>query len=116
MPSEHDDFLVYKFRTLGEQFRLISEPSISIFVPYGEEGSRLCKELRETYAIGDQRRIVRKLQRYAVSLHGPEPRDENGNLIATLVHDTWWVLDNACQYYDKNFGIRGQAACDLLMV
>ena len=116
MPASRDDFLVYKFRTLGEQFHLISEPSIQVFVPYGDEGRRLCEKLRGTYATGEQRQIARKLQRYAVSLRGPEPRDGNGNLIATLVHETWWVLDNACQYYDKNLGIRGQAACDFLNV
>lgn len=116
MPASRDDFLVYKFRTLGEQFHLISEPSIQVFVPYGDEGRRLCEKLRGTYATGEQRQIVRKLQRYAVSLRGPEPRDEDGNLIAELVHGTWWVLTSLDQYYDKNFGIRKQAACDLLSV
>lgn len=115
-PKCHDDFLVYKFRTLGETFHLISEPSISVFVPYGEEGRQLCEELRGTYAIGEQRKIARKLQRYAVSLRGPEPRDENGNLLAELVHDTWWVLTSPEQYYDRNFGISNQAKTDFLGV
>lgn len=114
MPCGRDDFLVYKFRTLGEQFHLISEPSISVFVPYGEEGRRLCEELRSTYAIGEQRKLARKLQRYSVSLHGPKPLDENGNLIAELVHDTWWVLTSPEQYYDKDFGICKQANTDYL--
>ena len=116
MPAGRDDFLVYKFRTLGEQFRLISEPSIQVYVPYGDEGRQLCEKLRDTYATGEQRQIVRKLQRYAVSLRGPEPRDADGNLIAELIHDTWWVLTNPEQYYDKDLGIRKQAACDLLSV
>lgn len=116
MPKCHDDFLVYKFRTLGETFHLISEPSISVLVPYGEEGRQLCEELRGTYAIGEQRKIARKLQRYAVSLRGPEPRDENGNLLAELVHGTWWVLTSPEQYYDRNFGISNQAKTDFLGV
>ncbi len=113
-PRDRDDFLVYKFRTLGEQFHLISEPSISVFVPYGDEGRELCEALRDTYAVGEQRKIARKLQRYAVSLRGPEPRDENGNLLAELVHETWWVLTSPEQYYDKDFGICKQAKTDYL--
>ena len=114
MPKDHDSFLVYKFRTLGERFHLISEPSISVFIPYGEEGRRLCEELRRTYATGEQRKIARKLQRYAVSLRGPEPRDEDGNLMAELVHDTWWVLPNVEQYYDRDYGVCKQAKNNLL--
>ena len=115
-PKCRDDFLVYKFRTLGEQFHLISEPSISVFVPYGEEGRQLCEELRRTYATGEQRKLARKLQRYSVGLHGPKPLDENGNPLAELVHDTWWVLTNPEQYYDKDFGICKQAKTDYLGV
>ena len=114
--GDRDSLLVYKFRTLGERFHLISEPSISVFIPYGEEGRRLCEELRSTYATGEQRKLARKLQRYAVSLRGPEPRDEDGNLIAELVHDAWWVLSNVEQYYDRDFGVCKQAKTDLLNI
>lgn len=111
---DRNAFLVYKFRTLGERFHLINEPSISVFVPYGEDGRRLCEELRNTYVTGEQRKIVRKLQRYAVSLRGPEPRDNDGNLFAELVHDTWWVLTSPRQYYDKDIGICNQVKDDFL--
>lgn len=114
MPAVNEDFLVYQFRTLGKSFHLISEPSISVFVPYGKEGHDLCEKLRKAYAPGERRRLVRKLSRYAVSLRGPEPRDANGNLIAELIHDTWWILSNPVQYYDKDFGICNQAKTDYL--
>ena len=114
--GDRDSFLVYKFRTLGERFHLISEPSISVFIPYGEEGLRLCEELRNTYATGEQRKLARRLQRYAVSLRGPKPIDDDGNLIAELIHDTWWVLSNVEQYYDKDFGVCKQAKSDLLNI
>ena len=116
IPAKRDDFLVYKFRTLGERFHLINEPSISVFVPYGEEGERLCEKLRNTYAIGEQRKIARKLQRYAVSLRGSEPRDGDGLLFAELVHETWWVLTSPKLYYDMDFGIRNQAGNDYLEI
>lgn len=115
-PRKRDDFLVYKFRTLGEKFHLITEPSISVFIPYGEEGQELCKKLRESFAPGERRAIVRKLQRYSVSLRGPAPLDEDGKPIAELVHDTWWILTNPKQYYDDNFGVCRQAKTDFLGV
>lgn len=114
MPAERNDFLAYKFRSLGESFHLISEPSISVFVPYGDEGRRLCEELRNAYAPGDRRRLVRKLRRCAVSLRGPEPRDADGRPIAELVHGVWWILTSPEQYYDKDFGICNQAKTDYL--
>lgn len=116
MPKDRDSFLVYKFRTLGQQFHLISEPSISVFIPYGDEGRWLCEKLRNTYATGEQRKLARKLQRYAVSIRGPEPLDEDGNPMAEQVHDTWWVLSNVEQYYDKDIGICKQAKNNFLNI
>ena len=80
----------------------------------GGEGKRLCEELRGTYATGEQRKLARKLRGYAVSLRGPEPRDGNGNLLAELVHGTWWVLTSPEQHYDNDFGICNQDKKDLL--
>ena len=114
LPAKRGDFLAYKFSTLGNSFRLISDSSVTVFVPYGTEGRRLCEELRGAFAPGDRRRIVRKLARYAVSLHGPEPRGADGRPIAELVHGTWWVLTSPELHYDKDFGISNQAKTDYL--
>ena len=105
MPTDRNDFLVYKFRTLGESFRLISEPSTSVFVPYGDEGRALCEKLRGSYAIGEQREIVRKLRRFSVGLRTPNPSNRDGNPIAELVHDTYWVLTSPETNYDEDLGI-----------
>lgn len=104
-PTKRRDMLVYKFRTLGKDFHLIDEPSTSVFIPYGSEGLTLCEKLRGTYAIGEQREIARKLQRYAVSLRNPSPCNRDGNPIAELVHDVYWVLTNPHINYDPDFGI-----------
>lgn len=104
-PAKRRDLLVYKFRTLGQKFHLIDEPSTSVFIPYGPEGLALCEKLRGTYAIGEQREIARKLQRYAVSLRSPAPCSRDGNPIAELVHDVYWVLTNQQINYDADFGI-----------
>ena len=104
-PTTRRDMLVYKFRTLGETFHLIDEPSTSVFVPYGAEGRALCEKLRETYAVGEQREIARKLQRYVVSLRSPSPSNCEGKPIAELIHDAYWVLTDPSTNYDLNFGI-----------
>ena len=103
--SSSEDLLVYRFRTLGERFRLIDGNTFSVFVPYGEKGRELCERLRSTYALREQREIARKLQRYSVSLHGLEPRDDLGGLIAELVHDVYWVLTSPEENYDEDFGL-----------
>ena len=104
-PRTTTDFLVYKFRTLGENFHLINEPSTSVFIPYGDEGFALCEKLRTTYAIGEQRQIARKLQRFAVSLRSPTPVNREGKPIAEYVHDAYWILTNPTINYDSDFGI-----------
>ena len=104
-PTKRRDMLVYKFRTLGKDFHLIDELSTSVFIPYGSEGLALCEKLRGTYAIGEQREIARKLQRYAVSLRSPSPCNRDGNPITELVHDVYWVLTNPQINYDTDFGI-----------
>ncbi len=109
MPNGFDgtkDFLLScRFKTLGERFRLIDDNTVSVFVPYGPEGVELCEDLRSAYAPGEQRRLARKLQRYAVSIHGKEPVDSSGHPIAEKVHDVYWILTNTDLSYDEKLGI-----------
>ena len=104
-PKTTDEMLAYKFRELGEKFKLIDTCNCSVLVPYGEEGHSLCERLRITYAPLEQRLLARKLQRYAVSLYGNEPIDKNGNLLAEKVHDCYWVMTSSDQYYSSEFGV-----------
>lgn len=105
LDGSRDSMLSCRFKTLGEKFRLIEENTVSVFVPYGEEGAALCEQLRATYAPGEQRQLARKLQRYAVSIYGKEPLDASGHLIAEKVHDAYWILTNMDLSYDENLGI-----------
>lgn len=105
LDPSRDGLLAFPFRTLGERFRLLDDHTFPVFVPYGEEGRELCERLRTTYALGERRRIARKLQRYAVSLHGTEPRDARGKLFAELVHGVYWVLTSPETNYDEDFGV-----------
>lgn len=104
-PTTADEMLAFKFRELGEKFKLIDTCNCSVLIPYGEEGLSLCERLRETYAPSEQRLLARKLQRYAVSLYGNEPVDKNGNLLAEKVHDCYWVMTSPELYYSNEFGV-----------
>ena len=104
-PTTLDGMLAFKFRELGEKFKLIDTCNCSVIIPYGDEGFALCEQLRTAYAPSEQRRLARKLQRYAVSLYGNEPTDRNGNLLAEKVHDCYWVMTSPAQYYSNEFGV-----------
>ena len=104
-PTTAEGMFAFKFRELGEKFKLIDTCNCSVIIPYGEEGHVLCERLRETYAPPEQRQLARKLQRYAVSLYGNEPIDKNGNLLAEKVHDCYWVMTSPEQYYSSEFGV-----------
>jgi len=104
-PREKDDFLLFCFKTLGQRFKLIDDLSVSLLIPYGQEGQRLCEELRKTFATGEQRAIVRKLQRYAVGIYGHEPRNREGKLIAEHLHGSYWILTSPELHYSDAFGV-----------
>ena len=104
-PTALDEMFAFKFRELGEKFKLIDTCNCSVIVPYGEEGHALCERLRETYAPSEQRLLARKLQRYTVSLYGNDPIDKNGNLLADKVHGCYWVMTSPEQYYSNEFGV-----------
>lgn len=57
----------FPFRTVAAKFQLIAdEGSGTILVPYGRTGSRLLKLLDR---VGPERRLLRRLQRFTVSIH-----------------------------------------------
>lgn len=56
--------LKIQFRTAAQRFRLIDEEGIAVLVTYGE-GAKLIARLK---AIGPKRELMRKLQRYTVTI------------------------------------------------
>lgn len=57
--------LAFNFRDAADRFQLIESDGVSVFVPYGEEGARLLDQLRTR---GPDRLLMRRLQRYTVTL------------------------------------------------
>jgi len=58
--------LYFPFREVGAEFRLISDRSVSVFVPWCKEGRALGRQL--PYA-ASSRMLLRKAQRFMVSVH-----------------------------------------------
>jgi CRISPR-associated endonuclease/helicase Cas3 len=61
------DGIAISFRTAADRFKLIDDGwQETVFVSYGEEGATLLDQLRRH---GPERWLMRKLQRYAVSIN-----------------------------------------------
>lgn len=106
----------FAFRSCAEAFKVIPDEGITVYIPYGDRGRELCERLRESYAIGDIKKIARQLGRYSVSVHGNRPIDGNGNPYADLVHDRYWVVTSPELNYSPEFGLTIEPVEQLLQI
>lgn len=100
-----DGMLNFRFRDAGEAFRLIADETKTVLIPFGKNGWELCEQLRATFNPTEQRKLARKLQRYAVSIC-KKPFDEArvaGQI--QIVHDRYAVLVSPKLHYSENFGL-----------
>ena len=98
--------LEFGFRTAAERFQMVAdEGTATILVPYGR-GSGLIAELRRSLsrAEGPDRRLLRSLQRFTVTVH-------RGHLLAlkragalTEVQPDVFALDQP-EHYDDRLGL-----------
>ncbi|MGN1360241.1 MAG: CRISPR-associated helicase Cas3' [Kiritimatiellia bacterium] len=101
-----EDLFNFMFRDAGECFKLIDEHTTSLIVPFDQESSSLCEALRQAWEPAEQRGIVRKLQRYTISVYGDKgPVDDTGCPIAELVHERYWVLTSPELHYSRDYGL-----------
>src|SRR5690606_12626586 len=90
-----------QFRTAAEKFKIINDDDITnIFVPYGTNGGENLDLLR---AKGPERYLMRKLQRYCVSVHKNDFRKlKNMGSIEEIHLGVWVCITNA---YDNERGL-----------
>ncbi len=93
----------FSFRENAGNFRLIRDSGDPVIIPWGEEGARLCQELRASFGV-PERRLLRSLQRYTVSAPGRIFREQLGGAIE-LLHDRYAVLASPELYYDDDLGL-----------
>ncbi len=98
---------VFQFRTAAERFRMIDDNTRPVFVPYRKKGRKLIEELRTDAAHSNPARLrslLRRLQRYTVSLYQNVYEEMLGTDIE-LLHDQYPVLLNE-SLYDEHLGLR----------
>ena len=91
----------YMFRVMERRYRIINDPTKELLIPWGEEGERLL----EAFQVSEipSRRILRKLQRYSVSLYEHEFRRLETRGALRAVHDRWMLVEETL--YSDEFGI-----------
>jgi CRISPR-associated endonuclease/helicase Cas3 len=90
-----------QFRTASERYKLIPDSGKTIFIPYGEQGARLEKELK---AVGQNRSILRRMQRYCVDVYDDEFHKMEGiGVINEIVPGIWGL--GVTNGYDSNLGL-----------
>jgi CRISPR-associated endonuclease/helicase Cas3 len=92
----------FPFRDIGEKFHFIDSPTLSIIIPWGEEGNALVEKLR--YYDGDFK-LPRKAQRFTVQVYQWHYRKlyEAGAL--ETLHDRFYVLSTLAGFYDEKLGL-----------
>ena len=98
---------VFQFRTAAHRFRMIDDNTQPVFVPYRETGRKLIEELRNDATHdnpGRLRKLLRRLQRYTVSLYEKVYNEMLGSDVE-LLQDRYPVLINV-SLYDEHLGFR----------
>ncbi len=90
--------MLFQFRTAERQFRMIDDASQPVIVPWGKDGKRLIREIRQDEP--PDWRIKRKLQRYVVPVYEQFYRQMLGSDVA-VYHDCYAVLTNEAMYDEK---------------
>ena len=90
---------LFGFATASRNFRLIEDIGKPVIIPWGDEGERLCNDLRKW----PTRAVLRQLQRYTVQIarwvwekHAPQ--------LIELVDDRYPVLSSP-SHYDHSLGL-----------
>lgn len=100
-----DESCEVQFRTVGSQFRLITDESVGILIHYNEEADKLIAQLRDD-SIGSKRDILRALRRYTVPVF-PKSRyfdgfKDNGWIVEVDGYDGIYEQQPSRFYYDKH--------------
>jgi len=98
----------FNFQTAARRFRWIEDVSETVFVPYDNNARSLIKKLRRLHDdvknISELRKVLRRLQRYSVSLSPYIFNGMVGTDIEVLDSGHAILINESC--YDKSLGFR----------
>lgn len=105
---------LFGFASAARRFRLIKEPGRPVIIPWGEEGVRLCEQLRDCWEGHVSVELRRKLQRYTVQI--PERVwTAHANRALELVHGHYPILVSPKVHYSDRTGLRLTSEAELLI-
>ena len=100
------------FQTAAKEFSVIDGAQVGVVVPYGD-ALKLVDEFKNSNSPGDKMRILKKLQKYTVSVYADSL--DHIRQAVDIVDDTFYLLSP--DYYDpKELGLRREAMGSLLNV
>jgi CRISPR-associated endonuclease/helicase Cas3 len=110
---ESKSLTAYQFKTAAEKFRLIPSATHAVIVPWGNEGKKLCKELRTLHEIKrpPSRKHFRLAQQFTVQVYDNEWKQMQHKL-EHLSEDTFHLLIHPENDYDKTTGLKRPDAPD----
>lgn len=95
----------YPFASIAERFRMIDSKSETVFIPYSADAEQLLEELR---AEGPSRSLMRRLQRYGVTLYPAQIKDLDGQGYLRDIEGIRYLDVSPAQYrqaYDPAYGL-----------
>lgn len=97
-------FIVNSYRTAAERFQVIDSPTVSVLVPYGDEGKEVIAELSGGTSIAELSKLLRRAQPYTVNLfrHEQERLAQNDGLVGLLDGKVLALKEGA---YNRDFGV-----------
>jgi hypothetical protein len=90
----------FQFESAAE-FSLIDSPTEAVIVPWQEEGTALCAQVRQPDLLEHPwlvASLARQAQRYSVNVWPNEFEQLRDNDRIELVHGEWWILRNLADY------------------
>ena len=109
--SELKTKLPQAFLTAGQAFEVIANDyKVNVIVPYSDEVKELLNEVSQNYLnLDEQRRILRKLQRYTVGI-SEKRKEQLGNAVYKSYNGELFILCDG--YYDRDVGVIDEPKMD----
>lgn len=99
------------FETAAKEFSVIDAAQIGVVVQYGD-ANKLIDEFRQTYIPKEKMRILKRMQKYTVSVYENMLEDLKREGAVDNVDDSFYLLSS--DYYDPEQGLRREALYSLL--
>lgn len=95
---------LFDFAAVAARFKLIPDDTLPVIIPYGEEGERLCDELRRLPLL--TREHARRAQRFTVGVRRKPWLEIRGKLTEPLFGDSLALLISPRLNYSESCGLR----------